>query len=202
MTAAAGCCSDADEVRSGWDYTTQSRSRFQVSLSSTRNGVRPSSDAVGWARMVTARTSAVPGTMRVEEWRASRTLHSRFGLTDSHRVSPDTDEIRRATRRSWLWLIGCYSGTAALATLSGRFAASPWLVCAFLFGFLELATLLAAAYADDWENDFRGDSEIFVRGTLCERRGGHGVHSRGDPPERAVSAITGRSALKLQRPAT
>ena len=54
-----------------------------------------------------------------------------------------------------------------MATLSGRFAHSPWPVAGFLFGGLEAVTLFASMMEDDWGNDFRGDREIFVRGTLA-----------------------------------
>jgi hypothetical protein len=64
-------------------------------------------------------------------------------------------------------LVGWYAVAAVLSTLSGWFASSPWPICAVLFGALEVATFFAAMYEDDWANDFRGDREIMVRGTLA-----------------------------------
>ena len=64
-------------------------------------------------------------------------------------------------------LVGWYSFAAALSALIGWFAASPWPIGAVLFGGLEVTTFFAAMYEDDWANDFRGDREIMVRGTLA-----------------------------------
>lgn len=83
-------------------------------------------------------------------------------------MNDDDAAIRRqASRRYWAALIAWYSAAAVLATLTGRFAHSPWPVCAILFGGLEVVTFLASMYEDDWGNDFRGDREILVRGTLA-----------------------------------
>jgi hypothetical protein len=83
-------------------------------------------------------------------------------------MADEEDDTRRASsRRYWLMLLGWYSFAAALAVANGRFAHSPWKVSLFLFGAFELATIFAAMFEDDWGNDFRGDREIFVRGTLA-----------------------------------
>jgi len=73
----------------------------------------------------------------------------------------------QATRRYWATLIARYGTFAALATLSGAFASSPWPICAVLFGVMEGVTFLATMYEDDWANDFKGDREIFFRGTAA-----------------------------------
>ncbi len=73
----------------------------------------------------------------------------------------------QAASRYWATLIAWYATIAALATLSGAFANSPWPICVVLFGVMEGATFLAAMYEDDWGNDFKGDREIFFRGTAA-----------------------------------
>lgn len=82
-------------------------------------------------------------------------------------MSGDTEIRRRAARQYWTMLIAWYAVFAALAILNGRFATSPWPISAVLFGVLEGATFFASMYEDDWANDFRGDREILVRGTLA-----------------------------------
>ena len=94
-------------------------------------------------------------------------LHPVLRLADNVPVSGDTEIRRRATRHWWTMLTAWYAGFAALATFSGRFAASPWPICAVLFGVLEAATFFVSMHEDDWANDFRGDREILVRGTVA-----------------------------------
>lgn len=83
-------------------------------------------------------------------------------------MQDDIEAIKRqAAVKYWALLLAWYGGAAALALLNGLFAASPWWVSLALFCPLELATGFASMMEDDWANDFRGDREIFVRGTVA-----------------------------------
>jgi hypothetical protein len=83
-------------------------------------------------------------------------------------VEDDIEVIRaRAARQYWAILIGWYGFAVALAALNGRFAAHPWWLSWAIFVALELVTGFASMVEDDWANDFRGDREILVRGTVA-----------------------------------
>jgi hypothetical protein len=55
----------------------------------------------------------------------------------------------------------------ALAAALGASGASRLIPTLLLFGLLEAVTIVCAATLDDYGDDFRGDREVFVRGSLA-----------------------------------
>jgi hypothetical protein len=82
-------------------------------------------------------------------------------------TSQESESGRPAPRRYRVIVVTWYLGVALVAIACGRFAHSPWPVAVFLFGALEPVTFFAGAAADDWTRHFRGDYEIWLRGTLA-----------------------------------
>jgi hypothetical protein len=100
----------------------------------------------------------------IDKSRRYRTLRFTSRAADNEGVNKQRDEPRPG---DLLRLVAWFSVFAMVAVLLGRFAAFPWKASAFLLIPLELATLCAVMFEDDWEHNFRGDSRVFVRGTLA-----------------------------------
>jgi hypothetical protein len=82
-------------------------------------------------------------------------------------MTSEVDAVKRRARWQYRWfVVGWYAPMLGIAVAVGLWADRPLPLALIMFALLEVATLLFSLLQDDWADDFRGDREVFVRGTL------------------------------------